>query len=722
MRNIKIFLLLIIGTFIYLNVDAKVYPELNKYDLNNWQKVELELDGSLPMITDITETQDHNYLMLALYKESNELIPGVDSEGNATSGTWQQDHSKIIKYDNNFNKIFEKNFYVLLNSSNPNEMAPTTGTTLNGIMELKDGSFITFGYTFGLTRENYSLGGQDDNFDAIYARFDNDGNELYRKHYYNQGVDQAIGGVALENGGYVIKYYYVATKISATEVKKPTDFETNSEEKFYYVVYDSNNQIIDSFSEAEEEKLNQLMVIDKEKLSEMKYEVTAPIRTKEQRDTFKGLNFAGNEIIKSTKNHSLLIRDSANNTVNSLDLINKSIGEAFLFFNDNSFLIYDTLYDENFNKISEFYGVPGKNKDSAINDVFDHYFVASDGTIIAYEYHDYHTNQTNVNLHRESGNLLFINRPISQDSTNNFDANFIIGGKKINYNLGTFVENDRTYINLNNLCSAMNCTYTRSSKNNNQLIIRFDILKGNAQIPENFQTYRVRYAPTYTITHEIGSKVYKSYFEIPHGAIFILRSPTFKSDSVDVTSKEINGQVYVPLRFISEALGRYVEYIPEGEDGKPTITISAQGEGEFYNKYSVGISYSNLNQYEVLTDDLEYNDEVITLTSKPLYAYSLDKANNTVINKETTIFYPFNTMDLDREDHDENSYDLYNTSYLYDRVATWDGIFVARNNSIHKEEFTNAADNAEYYKEMVVTTVAISNIEGYPFIRMINLK
>ena len=320
----KMLVLFILSGICLINVNAKTYPDSSNYDLNNWQEINLDLGGSYPSIEKIIETQDHNYLMLALYKESDRLIPGVDANGEATSGTYQKDHTKIVKYDQNFNKIFEKDFYILLNWENPDPLAPTIGTTANGIFELADGTFMIYGFTFGLDREeNYALGGQDDDFDAIQVRFDKDGNEIYQKHYYNEGIDQATSGAALKDGGYVIKYYYVPTKISATDVKKPVEFPTTKDERNYYVVYNSNNEIVDSFPTSQSEKLDALDFIDREQITYMKYEPEGPkFYDYDNNEELIEISPSGLLLIRSYKEKGVILRDANGNIVASDGLTN----------------------------------------------------------------------------------------------------------------------------------------------------------------------------------------------------------------------------------------------------------------------------------------------------------------------------------------------------------------------------------------------------------------
>ncbi len=707
-----IFFIFVCMFIVNRSVKAYNYVDLKQYDFSSeWEEINLELNGYMPIIQNIIETKDGSYIMKATYKETGNSIPGKqDDNTSALVGTATKDHTKIIKYDKDFNKIFEKNFYVLLNSDSADPLAPTVATELSDLIELKDGSLLGVGYVWGLTRDY-----QDDNFDAIFIRIDNNGEELHRKVYYNQGLEKAISCGALVDGGYVIKFYYSSKTDLFTDIygaPNPTEFDTSSNEKYYYVVYNSNNEIVDSFSESNKEKLNSLQFIDNSYINNLKYKTNT---TYLETEYYIGDDIAGNaNFIKVLDNFGRIknIYSSANNIdVSKFDIIGTP---SYIFFNDNSVLFDKYLFDSKGEYVTKFNSLPdGK-----------HYFIASNGTIINYEKYDY--SNSNLNEYREQGYKIYVKKPASyQSDSNYFDANFIIDGEKINYNLGTFLENNRTYINLNNLCSAMKCNFSKSSKNENKIILRFDILN-NKKLPENFKTYSNIDGAKYTIVHEIGSKTYQSYLELfmaNNSEVFALKSPTFQADSVDVTSKIVDNQVYVPLRFVAEALGRYVEYNPSGENNKPTITISSQGEGEFYDKYDVGITYSKLEKSSMLVNNLNNSDTVIDINDKPLYAYGYETSSQKIINTNKTIFFPLGSSPEINIDNPEEVVDNSENTYYYnDRVANMDGTLYCENNSIYQLPFDNTNKNDEFYEEKIFTVIAVSNIEGYPFIRLINVK
>ena len=184
---------------------------------------------------------------------------------------------------------------------------------------------------------------------------------------------------------------------------------------------------------------------------------------------------------------------------------------------------------------------------------------------------------------------------------------------------------------------------------------------------------------------------------------FALKSPTFKAETVDVVSLEKNGELYLPLRFISEALGRYVEYEPASNGDIPNIIISSMGTGEFYQKYSVGVSYNEYNVGDILKSEITSNP--ISLGTNTIFGYGLISAENRIINKSETIFVPLSSDNNQINDNnsEKNSYDndiLYNDYKL-------------KNNSIKHYEYNT--NKNEYF-------AVISNIEGYPFIKIVELN
>ena len=545
------------------------------------------------------------------------------------------------------------------------------------------------------------------------ARFDKDGNLMYEYIFHEQGFEEGFVVAALEDGGYIIKYdepfewlnhfsdlgmpdFFDREKFDTTDTK--IKFHNGELDDYYYVVYDKDNNVVDYFSTSENVKLNDYNFKDryaKQNLEQMfgsryiehRYEYS-PI------SSYVGINSEG-DIVRTEK------------------LNGRHKEESMNFYDFYSLELKRSIDEEKYINAGGFWGFGTNGEIMGTKAIIDRdgniIYDGSNGELSASE-------DTIMSLVLSNGNLvkydkysnLYIKRPTnSNDKIDEDFAEFIIDGKKIEKTLGVFLENDRTYININNLCSVMGCTFERGEENNNKLIFRFpyDFKDTDSKISANLKD-RIKY----TVIHELGSKEYSSYLEVQPIKNFILQSPTFDANSIDVTSKEIDGDIYVPLRFISEALGRYVEYNPEGENGKPVITISKSGEGEFYEKYDIAVSYDEYKENEVLTNAINTFPLKMELNKK-LYGYGYEKTSNEVINIDKTIIIPtlINNLiegeDLEYKEEDtsglENNYSYGN----YNSEANW----IEKT----KEEY----EDIESFSFLVV-----SNIEGYPFTKIVSFE
>lgn len=282
-------------------------------------------------------------------------------------------------------------------------------------------------------------------------------------------------------------------------------------------------------------------------------------------------------------------------------------------------------------------------------------------------------------------------------------ANFYIDGDMISSKMDVFLENNRTYISIKDLCYYMDCQY---EKDGDDIKLKFDLdsdgIKNLAGMQNKIS--QVKDKVKYVVTHTIGSKDYTAYLEIKNYKSFALKSPTFDSETVDVTSIERDGKVYLPLRFVSEALGRYVEYEPAKDGELPSITISSMGTGDFYDKYSVFISFNKYNIGDKVEYDVLYDD--ISLDGKTLYAYGLKKDGEIINNIDKTIFVPISVDSEDNLSFDDSEKNIYNSDITYNN-------FILKNNTIKYKN--NNRFNSELF-------AAISNINGYPFIEIIEIS
>lgn len=720
-------------------IGATNYFDFDQYDFDaEWEKIPIDIEGYItptegpwaglagPMT--MIETSDQGLLILVSYRDStNHKIDYPN--GGVTNIEF---HTKLIKLDKNYQKQWEKNYFKLGNWDNPDPSAITVETTANDIAELSDGSFVITGRVYGWL---HSKSISRIKPDAFMARFDKDGNLMYEYIFHEQGFEEGFVVAALEDGGYIIKYdepfewlnhfsdlgmpdFFDREKFDTTDTK--IKFHNGELDDYYYVVYDKDNNVVDYFSTSENVKLNDYNFKDryaKQNLEQMfgsryiehRYEYS-PI------SSYVGINSEG-DIVRTEKLngrhkeesinfydfYSLELKRSINEeTINKSDLgsingvtfgTNGEMMYGNLIVDREGNLIYGSSLDELFPEHNAESNTARAREREARKEELDKIsLVLSNGDLVRY---DKYSN-------------LYVKRPNKTDDKIDEDfAEFIIDGKKIEKPLGVFLENDRTYIDINNLCSVMGCTFERGEEDENKLIFRFsyDFKDTDSKIRANLQD-RIKY----TVVHELGSKEYNTYLEVQPIKNFILQSPTFDANTIDVTSKEVDGDIYVPLRFISEALGRYVDYNPEGENGKPVITISQAGEGEFYEKYDIAVSYDEYKNGDTLKNPLDTFPLNIELNKK-LYGYGYRTDNNEIINIDKTIIVPTlinNLIEGEDLEYEEGDNSRVENNYSY-------GNFTSKDNWIEK-------DKEEFEDIDSFSFIVISNIEGYPFTKIVSFE
>ena len=694
-------------------IGATNYFDFNQYDFDaEWEKIPIDIEGYItptegPWAGNVgkcimIETSDQGLLIVVGYRDVDDFKIDYSNGGV----THIKRHTKLIKLDKNYQKQWEKNYFKLGNWDNPDPSAITVETTATDIAELSDGSFVITGRVYGWV---HSKSITYINPDAFMARFDKDGNLMYEYIFHEQGFEEGFVVAALEDGGYIIKYdepfewlnhfsdlgmpdFFDREKFDTTDTEiKMMDGELDD---YYYVVYDKDNNVVDYFSTSENVKLNDYNFKDRYAKQALE-QIEGQNMDLDNRKPYIGVNSEGNVLLSHDDGWNFYdfysmefkYKISEEKYINLGNCSRYGTGSCLGFGTNGEIMGTKAIIDRDGNIIYD-----GSNGELSASEDTIMSLVLSNGNLVKY---DKYSN-------------LYIKRPTnSNDKIDEDFAEFIIDGKKIEKPLGVFLENDRTYINISNLCSVMGCTFERGEENNNKLIFRFpyDFKDADSKISANLKD-RIKY----TVIHELGSKEYSSYLEVQPIKNFILQSPTFDANSIDVTSKEIDGDIYVPLRFISEALGRYVEYNPEGENGKPVITISKSGEGEFYEKYDIAVSYDEYKENEVLTNAINTFPLKMELNKK-LYGYGYEKTSNEVINIDKTIIIPtlINNLiegeDLEYKEEDtsglENNYSYGN----YNSEANW----IEKT----KEEY----EDIESFSFLVV-----SNIEGYPFTKVINFE
>lgn len=680
----KIIFLLVSLIFLILKIDivnAINYVDISQYDLNEEPtQINIDTSGVMVSFTNMIETRDGNVILLGSYteensnfKDNNYIIPGSDGGGvnGAPGGTPVRHHAKVVKLDSNYNKLWETNFYITGNWANASQIADTVQTTLAEVAELNDGSILAVGNTHGLVNDykNYIPIVQEDAFNPIFVRFDSNGNEIYRRVFQYERLKEAIAVKALSDGGYVIKYTGYNVTVSSGNV---------STEGSFYGIYNSNNELIELLPESENYKLDSYSFIEKHAILDIKNTTSPRIVDDYWDKRYIGVNVDGNLLY--LEHHAIKSYDpytsELKKTISIENLNPTNFDQPLVITNDGGIFVDNKLLSNSGELLIEYNKSPHDSGKTV---------VLSNGDIV---------------LQANKYGTISVIKPTK---SNEDFANFIIEGKKITSKLGTFLENDRTYININNLCGILKCKFRMSEKKPNTLIIDFPIV-GNAE---------------YTITHEIGSKKYTSYLSVQPTKIFRLMSPTFDESTVDVASKKIDGQIYVPLRFISEAIGRYVTYDPNGENGKPTITISGPNEGDFYEKYNVAISYDKYQNGDLLSNPL--NDNKLELAwglKKLVYGYGYETSSKKIVSTENTVFVPLCPGNDDSEyiEYNEKSDSSLENHYQYLR-------YESANNWIGKQVMykdDNGKEGEKYYGDGTYTTfLVVSNIEGYPFVKVV---
>lgn len=641
-----VFLVIALFAFMFYvpKATAMNYFDAKQYDLSTeWEQLDVDTAKSWTYFNVIKPTKDGGFIALAGEKQEDAKL---------YDGT-------IIKYDKNYQKVWQMSDIV-------------KGVSFNDITELEDGSFVAVG-SVGMSYSN-----------AVVVRFDGNGNELYRYVAENYDLGQAFVVKSLSDGGYVIKYSGYQYKLSSG---------VTSNEKIYFIAYDKDNNIVESFAESQIDKLYNYSFLSSTDVYDLKF-TTCSLDDKFWYKRYVGIDIEGDAVFVEGEEIDrvthVTIYDPDTLTLKSkIDLGSEHSFPVSDIFLSNNAEIYvgGVLYTKDGTVIS----------DAKYSDFHKGYLSGVKGGILA-----------NGDFVVGASRLSHIyvkkaNKPGVEDY-----ADVIIDGKKITTNLGIFLDSDRTYINVNNLCAAMQCSVSRTQKNDNVLIIRFGLTKSTK----------------YTITHEIGSTNYTAYFDMQPIRIFRLISPTFNSSSVDVTSKKIDGQIYVPLRFIAEALGRYVSYEPNGPNGKPVITISAQNEGEFYDKYSVILSKMEYKDGDIINHPL--TDEVYDISCTDdgkMFAYGYEKSTGKIISAEKTAIVPYWTFtDTEHLEYNgsDNSKNITRKSFFTfnDNVIKYDytAYEVDANSNPTGKMWCNNDEKKEY------KFVVVSNIEGYPFTKEITFK
>ena len=204
-----------------------------------------------------------------------------------------------------------------------------------------------------------------------------------------------------------------------------------------------------------------------------------------------------------------------------------------------------------------------------------------------------------------------------------------------------FLYNDgRTFVDLSTFCKKTDICSAKLVKET------YEITR-NKKLDDNTDSEY-----TYLVEHKPNSKEFKASIII--GGRKIVDDENSQT-STDVTScpedvekyKCTNEKLYVPLRFLTQALGLRVEW--DGENS--TVNIKNTFEEEFFNKYDVNITEGQCDDDVTSCKVLEKNndDEYELEEDKTYYITVSDKETNEV-KKFSKYFSFYETIDQEGEE------------------------------------------------------------------------
>ena len=148
-----------------------------KYDKNGNQLWAKNFGGSgNDNFNSITESKDGGFVAVGKSSSTN---TGFTNKG--------KDDAIIVKYDNDGNQLWAKNF------------GGSGNDTFNSITESKDGGLITVGCSESANTGLTNNGGRD----AIIIKYDKDGNQLWAKNFGGSSNDYFYSVIETQDGGFV---------------------------------------------------------------------------------------------------------------------------------------------------------------------------------------------------------------------------------------------------------------------------------------------------------------------------------------------------------------------------------------------------------------------------------------------------------------------------------------------------------------------------------------
>lgn len=270
---------------------------------------------------------------------------------------------------------------------------------------------------------------------------------------------------------------------------------------------------------------------------------------------------------------------------------------------------------------------------------------------------------------------------------------YVDGDKK---DINNFELKSRAFVDINELCKHINCKVNYTDDNNKKISITRDF-----KLSSN--TYK------YTLVNEIDKKVFDSNikvgdvnFELSQLDVDVASCPEGKDgNGYDIPKCDKNA-FYVPIRFVSQALGYSVEW----DESKNQIDINSGLQDKLIedNNIKIVLSKEKIDIGSEVTDIIEVKSSMTLDTNSTYYAYAIDKDNKRIYNSGFSLMFG-----------NENDFKVVNELDINNNQKTTYSTLTTSNN---KSNATIA----------IVTRVTISSEEGdskggiYPIINEVKIS
>ncbi len=217
------------------------------------------------------------------------------------------------------------------------------------------------------------------------------------------------------------------------------------------------------------------------------------------------------------------------------------------------------------------------------------------------------------------------------------DMNISFDDKYID--IDNFLYNNRTYVDLYDFCSLTGYCEIDNTDNKNVKKITEEISNGT-------------FSYTYEVYHEIGTNSFDSRIIIGNDSIKLTQN------NIDVTSCPKNAKktcddtkLYVPIRFLSQALGKSVDW----KDNN--VYIKNNLYQKFEEKYNVFLTHKVYYENEVINNNIVIKENnVFKIPQEYIsYVYVTDKSNVVIPFTKEFAFFDKN---LPKESKNDGSFEI----------------------------------------------------------------